>query len=151
MQRYFSPATGGFYSDLVNGPRQIERSLSPREIKAGKRAEMIDNPHCTLPADAVPITEQRFEALMHAQAEGKAITAIGGKPVAVDRTLSPAEAAAIRRRQRDQLLAASDWTQLPDSPLDPDTKEMWAKYRTALRNLDMTATDWPDQPGAVPS
>lgn len=41
------------------------------------------------------------------------------------------------RAQRDRLLAACDWTQLADAPVD---KEAWATYRQALRNL-------PDQEG----
>ena len=52
------------------------------------------------------------------------------------------------RLQRDQLLAASDWTQLPDVPLA--TKEAWATYRQALRDLpehpnwpDLNEADWP--------
>ena len=36
------------------------------------------------------------------------------------------------RSNRDQLLAASDWTQLPDAPVD---KAAWATYRQALRDL----------------
>lgn len=148
MQRYYSPSTEGFHSDFINGPRRIEETLTPRERRAGKRPRMIDNPACTIPADAIVISEERFEALMRAQAEGKAITAIGGNPVAVERTSSPAEAAAIRRRQRDKLLAASDWTQLPDSPLTEEARAAWGEYRQALRDLDMNGTGWPDQPGA---
>ena len=37
------------------------------------------------------------------------------------------------RQQRSQLLAQSDWTQLPDVPLA--TKEAWAVYRQALRDI----------------
>ena len=40
--------------------------------------------------------------------------------------------------QRNELLAASDWTQLPDVTLN--TKEAWATYRQALRDIT-------DQPG----
>ena len=36
------------------------------------------------------------------------------------------------RAWRNQQLAATDWTQLSDSPLD---KEAWATYRQALRDL----------------
>lgn len=43
------------------------------------------------------------------------------------------------RLQRDNLLAASDWSQLPDAPVD---KTAWAAYRQALRDLPAT---W--QPG----
>ena len=51
---------------------------------------------------------------------------------------------------RNQLLAACDWTQLPDSPAD---HEAWAAYRQALR--DVTAQEgfpwnfeWPPMPSA---
>lgn len=37
------------------------------------------------------------------------------------------------RQERDRKLAASDWTQLPDVPLD--TKAEWATYRQALRDV----------------
>ena len=43
------------------------------------------------------------------------------------------------RIRRNQLLAASDWSQLPDAPCD---RAAWATYRQQLR--DMPAT-W--QPG----
>lgn len=59
-----------------------------------------------------------------------------------------ADVAAIVLR-RNQLLADSDWTQLPDVPLA--TKEAWATYRQALR--DITAQPgfpenvvWPEAP-----
>ncbi|CAB5220129.1 Phage tail assembly chaperone protein [uncultured Caudovirales phage] len=35
--------------------------------------------------------------------------------------------------KRNSLLSASDWTQLPDVPLT--TKEAWATYRQALRDI----------------
>lgn len=53
------------------------------------------------------------------------------------------------RRQRDALLAQSDWTQLPDVP--PATKETWAIYRQALRDVtlqpDPFNVAWPVTPG----
>ena len=52
------------------------------------------------------------------------------------------------RQQRNELLSACDWTQLPDSPAD---HEAWATYRQELR--DVTAQEgfpwditWPDAP-----
>jgi hypothetical protein len=53
------------------------------------------------------------------------------------------------RAQRDQLLTASDWTQLSDSPVTD--KAPWIAYRAALRNLPETQTDptnitWPTPP-----
>lgn len=42
------------------------------------------------------------------------------------------------KNERNLLLEASDWTQLPDVPLD--TKEAWADYRQELRDI----TNQPD-------
>lgn len=53
------------------------------------------------------------------------------------------------RRERDALLAASDWTQNPDAPVDAAA---WAKYRQALRDLPAKIKDptddvaWPEPP-----
>lgn len=38
-------------------------------------------------------------------------------------------------RERDQLLKDTDWTQLPDVPLDASEKKFYRKYREFLRNL----------------
>ena len=52
------------------------------------------------------------------------------------------------RAERDRLLAASDWTQVPDSPVD---SAAWAEYRQALRDLPENTIDpenpvWPTPP-----
>lgn len=53
------------------------------------------------------------------------------------------------RAQRNALLKQSDWTQLPDVPLA--TKEAWATYRQALRDItnqpDPLNIVWPVPPG----
>lgn len=54
--------------------------------------------------------------------------------VEVDRIAS---AAASARAERDRRLAACDWTQVADAPVD---RAAWADYRQALRDV-------PDQPG----
>ena len=46
------------------------------------------------------------------------------------------------RQTRNELLAASDWTQGNDSPLTDEAKTSWATYRTALRDLP-TNENWP--------
>lgn len=58
-----------------------------------------------------------------------------------------AERAIANREYRNQLLTASDWTQLPDAPVN---REAWAAYRQALRDLtdhvnwpNISADDWP--------
>lgn len=55
------------------------------------------------------------------------------------------------RSQRDVLLAQSDWTQMPDSPLTDTKKQEWATYRQQLRDLPENITDpsnptWPTKP-----
>ena len=52
------------------------------------------------------------------------------------------------RNHRDRLLKESDWTQLPDAPVD---QQAWATYRQALRDFPATWTagptaDLPDTP-----
>lgn len=52
------------------------------------------------------------------------------------------------RHQRDRLLAASDWTQVADAPVD---REAWATYRQALRDFPATwqpgpTAEFPDPP-----
>lgn len=42
------------------------------------------------------------------------------------------------RHRRDALLAASDWTQMPDSPLSDEQRAAWATYRQALRDFPST-------------
>jgi hypothetical protein len=39
------------------------------------------------------------------------------------------------RAQRNSLLAASDWTQIPDADLTATAKTAWREYRQALRDL----------------
>ncbi len=57
------------------------------------------------------------------------------------------------RETRNELLASSDWTQMPDSALTDEAKTSWATYRTALRNLpdhsnwpNLEDADWPAKP-----
>lgn len=62
---------------------------------------------------------------------------------------TPATEWPIVRSERDRRLQASDWTQLPDVPLS--TKEAWAIYRQALRDItlqpDPFNITWPVAPG----
>jgi hypothetical protein len=48
-----------------------------------------------------------------------------------------------QRVRRDALLAASDYTQLDDSPVD---KAVWRTYRQALRNHPLDGSPLPDPP-----
>ena len=53
--------------------------------------------------------------------------------------------------KRNRRLQASDWTQIPDSPLTDAKKTEWATYRQKLRDLPATESDydnptWPTEP-----
>ncbi len=58
------------------------------------------------------------------------------------------------RRERDRLLANSDWTQGGDTPLASAKKTAWATYRTKLRDVPKDQKDkttyasitWPSEP-----
>ena len=55
------------------------------------------------------------------------------------------------RRERDSILAASDWTQVADAPFTASEKQAWADYRQALRDVpqDFDSPDdviWPEAP-----
>lgn len=62
---------------------------------------------------------------------------------------TPGEVLGAIRYKRAALLSASDWTQLPDVPVA--TKEAWAIYRQALRDVtlqpDPFSVVWPVAPG----
>ena len=56
------------------------------------------------------------------------------------------------RYDRNRLLAESDWTQMPDSPLTDEQRAAWSAYRQALRDFPATWTpgpeaNFPDPPG----
>ena len=67
--------------------------------------------------------------------------------IAIDTRTPETEWAAVRNK-RNQLLITSDWTQVPDIPLA--TKEVWAVYRQALRDItlqpDPFNITWPIAP-----
>lgn len=73
MQRFYSPAAGGFFSEDVHGARHVEMD-----------GAMAPNPHCMVPDDAIPVSEDIWRALLVATSEGKIIAIVEGQPVAVD-------------------------------------------------------------------
>jgi hypothetical protein len=64
-----------------------------------------------------------------------------------------AEQAKAVRADRNKRLAECDWTQLIDTPLDPDGKLAWQLYRETLRMVPEQPKfpweiQWPPEPGA---
>ena len=67
-----------------------------------------------------------------------------------ERTASEATAV---RQERNAKLSECDWTQLQDTPLDPDAKGAWALYRETLRMVPQQPgfpweINWPPVPGS---
>ena len=66
------------------------------------------------------------------------------------------------RKERNRLIAETDWTQLKDIDLDIIRERNWKNYRQALRDLpansnpklnsngdlDMSSVTWPDKPSS---
>lgn len=69
------------------------------------------------------ITSSGYRAIASAADTVAGETAVGAIPVSLTAAL----------------LAACDWTQAADSPLDAAAKSAWASYRTALRNVPQQA------------
>ena len=112
----------------------------------------------------VEITVEEFEALQRAT---EVFCYVDGELVSTGQPLFPPERgmswndksfrwehseeslANTHREKRDRLLADSDWTQLPDVPLE--TQTAWATYRQALRDVPQqpdfpTNVTWPEAP-----
>lgn len=145
LKRFYSPSTASFYSEAIHGCRQIP------DPEGGKKAGLIPNPACTIPADAVRVTDATYEQLFAAQSEGKQIVWSGSRLRAVDPKPDRTALEAANRRRRDKLLQASDWTQLPDAPVTPEQRSAWAAYRQQLRVLKLGRVipdgAWPSAPG----
>ena len=83
MTKHYSPSTHGFYTPEIHG--------------------------INMPADVVEITDDSWRSLLDAQSAGKSIQWGTGAPVAADRVVSQDELTRQVRRQRNRLLAQSDW------------------------------------------
>ena len=74
---------------------------------------------------------------------------VDGKPVAFTPDFWPKV-----RRDRNNLLTESDWTQAADSPLSSSKKTEWATYRQTLRDIPSAQSSasayanitWPTKP-----
>ncbi|RNM21087.1 phage tail protein [Dickeya undicola] len=122
---FYSKATNGFYSKAING--------------------------ANIPDDAIEISDDDYQHLLSEQALGNTIIfdELTKKPVAVTPApVSETQLAEAARRQRDNLLLASDWTQASDAPVDQQT---WRSYREILRQVPEQAgfphnVEWPVLP-----
>lgn len=120
-----------------------------------------DNPGTSFPADitnelmssfnvypvaATPAPE--FDSKTHRAKQGVELVDSAWTQVWHLQELPEPQASANIRASRNQRLAACDWTQLPDAPVDHIE---WANYRQALRDVSSQPgfpwnVEWPSQP-----
>ncbi|NKI74759.1 phage tail protein [Dickeya sp. CFBP 2040] len=123
---FYSKSSNGFYSNEIHG--------------------------VNIPDDAIEISDDYYHELLNQQTHGNIIVFDESikKPIAVTPSpLSETQLAEAARRQRDNLLTASDWTQVADVPVD---QQAWRIYREALRKIpEQTGfpvnIEWPLLPG----
>jgi hypothetical protein len=76
---------------------------------------------------------------------------INNEPVTIIPEVTTEQRLSAIRTRRNQLLASSDWTQMPDTPLTGAMKQAWAAYRQELRDFpetcDVENPVWPVMPG----
>jgi hypothetical protein len=99
-------------------------------------------------------TENRIQLTKEQWLEGVTLDCrvINGVHTVIETTQEELDdrAYAILRENRNKLLAESDWTQMPDSPLTDAQKQAWATYRQSLRDLpdtvDINNIVYPEKP-----
>lgn len=95
----------------------------------------------------IPFTADPNDVEQHGREIYERALAMGPAPYVAPEP-DPVDLAAQARAQRNSLLAASDWSQLPDVPVD---KAAWAAYRQALRDVPEqdgfpSNVEWPTKP-----
>jgi hypothetical protein len=106
--------------------------LNAQFTVTGRINALIDGVEMSIPADA---GNRHYAALLE---QGITPTAYVEPPITAEQV----------RAERDALLAASDWTQVADGPVD---QAAWAVYRQALRDVTAQvgfpdAVVWPTKP-----
>lgn len=107
---------------------------------------IIDHPAAPRPSGSfVQVSEQEYSRVF-----GECCTHyIDGAFIVQKPEITTDQLAASVRVQRNSLLSASDWTQLPDVP--ESIKTTWASYRQALRDITVqpgfpSDITWPTAP-----
>ena len=141
---------------VVQGPRGLPKTSA--EASGLNLSASIAKTLGWLPAT---VTEPTYDSTTHKKgARSDAITADDVTITwAVDamsaEEITAAEEGALSsiRSQRDNLLNDSDWTILPDSPLDVTARGEWTIYRQVLRDMpgnqaDVFSPVWPTAPAS---
>lgn len=138
MKKY-SPSSRGFYDTQLHGEPFIDvpdpQFIAPvDDPEAQAPLVRVKNLACSIPADAVDVSDSVYADLLAGQAAGKAVVpGTGGAPTLADPAFSDGQLADAARRQRDALLSATDWSQGRD--ISDATALLWQPYRQALRDV----------------
>jgi len=119
------------FDAVLNGPAATVTSPYGVSIRSG--VEEVDGKWFTKFIAGPVFTDTR-------DSEGNVTTAADNE--AAYKAGIDAQAAKSIRKQRDRLIAESDWTQLADCPLADLDKAEWVTYRQGLRDLP-TASGFP--------
>jgi len=124
IYRYAKFSDDGFF-------RGVTTSLSP-----------VTNDKFTLVETSLPDMELKSSRLV----DGAIVT--GADEEVIDNSLTDEAIITLAREQRDLLLQQSDWTQVPDAPVNATS---WATYRQALRDVPTqsgfpSSVNWPTKP-----
>lgn len=119
--------------------------------QSGSMTQIIEAADVVLSENSRALTAAGYGCLLVENCPADANIVISGKIATRECSDTPAEVVMAKLRyERGQLLAASDWTQMPDSPLSPEKKQEWAAYRQALRDFpetcDLENPVWPAPP-----
>ncbi|HZR34771.1 MAG TPA: phage tail assembly chaperone [Nevskia sp.] len=118
-----------FYHDDVHGPRELTQLEAADESDAEPQLRRVPNPHTLIPAGAVEISDEQWQALC-SQPHTKAL--VDGELVDVEPPPRPPLTRAQILRRRDAALAHCLWTAFPEAPLTGEQRQAWSQYRAAL-------------------
>lgn len=105
MTMYYSKTRGGFFPDDIYGTKTIfvEDANSDAEVKP--KIE-VPNPACTLPEDAVEISDEVYKQLLQDQSDGKIIDFTGSMVVAKNAPV--ATLAELKLLKKDEITKARE-------------------------------------------
>lgn len=99
------------------------------------------------------IARDMFADTTETDDDGNVVTTTKAQHEAAYQSRLDAKVADSNRTTRNNLLEASDWTQMNDSPLTNEAKTAWATFRQELRGLtdvdswpNLSEDDWPVSP-----
>ena len=142
---------GGLEYHIENLPRSAREELVRRHLSSGETA-IVPAQAPLLPAETLHFAVWQRETMQARLAVLAELERIVLHHSLTKNAPQPttAELWAQVRAERDGLLAQSDWTQMPDSPLTAAKKTAWAVYRQSLRDIttqaDPAAVAWPVAP-----